>query len=139
MPAPEYGRSLTGVGVNLLVSSIEEQRQFQTDVLGAQEVYADPDFAVYRGYGGEWMFHADHTYNNHELFGSLSPDIPRGIGCEIRLYGCDPDRAEQTARALGYNVLAGSLDKPQGLREAYLICPADYIWVPSKALPSGSD
>ena len=69
MPADEYGRSLKGVGINLLVASIEAARSFHTEVLGAEEVYWDTDFAVYRGYGADWLLHADHTYKDHELFG----------------------------------------------------------------------
>lgn len=130
MPADEYGRSLKGLGVNLLVSSIEEARPFQLEVLGAEEVYSDPDFAVFRGYGAEWMLHADHTYQDHELHGSLGPEISRGIGVELRLHGRDPDEAEAVARKLGFHVLAGALDKPHGLREAYIIDQDGYLWVP---------
>ena len=69
MPADEYGRSLKGVGINLLVASIEAARSFHTEVLGAEEVYWDTDFAVYRGYRPDWPLHADHTHQDHELFG----------------------------------------------------------------------
>jgi len=31
-------------------------------------------------------------------------------------------------------MLAGAMDKPHGLREVYLISPAEYLWVPSVAL-----
>lgn len=131
MPADQFGRSLTGLGINLLVASIDEEREFQTYVLGAEEVYVDPDFAVYRGYGATWLLHADHTYSNHPLIGSLNDAQGRGIGAEFRLYGCDPDAAEAHARERGYDVFAGAIDKPHGLREAYLISPAGYMWVPS--------
>ena len=94
MPADQYGKSLCGLGVNLLVPSIDAERAFQLQVLGGEEVYSDPDFAVYRGYGAEWMLHADHTYADHPLHGSLRDEMPRGIGVEIRLYGRDPDVAE---------------------------------------------
>ncbi len=134
MPADDYGRSLKGLGVNLLVTSIEEARTFHTEVLGAQEVYWDPDFAVYRGFGNEWMLHADHTYQDHELHGSLGPEIARGIGVELRLHGRDPDEAEAVARKLDYHVLAGAMDKPHGLREAYIIDQDGYVWVPDVPL-----
>ena len=39
MPADEYGRSLKGVGINLLVASIEAARSFHTEVGGAEEGY----------------------------------------------------------------------------------------------------
>ncbi len=134
MPADDFGRSLKGLGVNLLVPSIEAEREFQVTVLDAEQVYADPDFAVYRGYGAVWLLHADHTYSDHPLRGSLDDALPRGIGAEIRLYGRDPDAAEAAARSLDVTVLAGSMDKPHGLRECYLISPAGYVWVPSLAI-----
>ena len=130
IPADEYGRSLSGFGVNLLVPDIEAALHFQTRVLEAETVYADPDFAVLRGYGAEWMFHADHTYDDHPLRGSLTPELARGIGIELRLHGCDPDSAEHRARELGFTVLAGAMDKPHGLREAYLLDADGYLWVP---------
>jgi catechol 2,3-dioxygenase-like lactoylglutathione lyase family enzyme len=130
MAADDYGRSLAGFGVNILVRDVGEAVRFQTEVLGATVVHADPDFAVLRGFGGEWMLHADHTYSDHPLSGSLKADDPRGVGVELRLYGRDPDAAEAKARELGYVVLAGAMDKPHGLREAYLVDADGYLWVP---------
>lgn len=128
--APAYGRSLTGLTVNLLVRDIETALAFQREVLGAEVVYSDPDFAVLRFREAEWMLHADHTYEDHPLHGSLNGEIVRGIGAELRLHGCDPDTAEKAARELKYTILDGTSDKPHGLREAYLIDPDGYIWVP---------
>ena len=130
MPADDYGRSLKGLGINMLVADIERAVAFQTRVLGADVVYADPDFAVLGAYGSEWMLHADHTYDDHELKGSLGPDIVRGIGIEMRLHGCDPDKAEARARELGFTILAGAMDKPHGLREVFILDDDGYLWVP---------
>jgi len=130
MPAEDFGRSLQGLGINLLVEEIGRAVAFQTEVLGADVVYADPDFAVLEGFGASWMLHADHTYNDHPLKGSLTPEMFRGIGVELRLHGCDPDAAEAAARERGDTVLAGAMDKPHGLREAYIIDPDGYLWVP---------
>lgn len=130
MPAPEYGRSLSGLTVNLLVRDIETALAFQREVLGAEIVYSDPDFAVLRSRDAEWMLHADHTYRDHPLYGSLSGELARGIGSELRLHGRDPDEAEQAAREHGYTVLDGASDKPHGLREAYIVDPDGYLWVP---------
>jgi len=130
MPAAEYGRSLSGLGINLLVADIDRAVAYQTYVLGAEVVYADPDFAVVQGYGAEWMLHADHTYSDHELKGSLQTGLARGIGVELRLHHCDPDAAEARARERGETVLAGAMDKPHGLREAFLVDPDGYLWVP---------
>ena len=135
MPAPEYGHSLTGLTINLLVRDVETALSFEQQVLGVNVVYNDPDIAVLRFGDAEWMVHADHTYQDHPLHGSLGKDIIRGIGAELRLHGCDPDVAEAAARDNGYTVLEGASDRPHGLREAYIIDPDGYIWVPD--VPSG--
>ena len=48
MPAEEYGRSLQGLGINLLVRDVTRSVAFARDVLGASVAYADKDFAVLR-------------------------------------------------------------------------------------------
>lgn len=134
MSAADYGKSLRGISINLLVYDLKRAVEFQTDVLGAMEVYSDPDFAAMKGFGAEWMLHADHTYSNHPLRGSLNGGLARGVGVELRLHGCDPDVAQERARARGEIILAEAIDKPHGLREAYLIDPDGYIWVPDVPL-----
>ena len=130
MPAPEYGHSLKGLTLNLLVQNIDRSVQFQTRVLKAELVYSDPDIAVLRGFGTEWMLHADHTYLENNLYDIVSDVSTRGLGIEIRLHDCDPDEAEKRAVELGYKVLARSEDKPHGLRECYLVDDDGYVWVP---------
>lgn len=130
MPARDYGRSLRALTVNLLVHDIAKALHFQREVLGCNVVYSDPDFAVVQGHGGEWMFHADHTYQGHAMEGLLTRVSRRGAGVELRLHGCDPDVAEAAARRLAYRVLVGSTDKGHGLREAYLVDADGYVWVP---------
>lgn len=134
MPADAYGRSLTGFGVNLLVTDVARSVGFAVDVLGASVVYADPDFAVLRHGAAEWMLHADHTYDSHPLSGIACTAEGRGAGVELRLYHSDPDRAETAARAAGHMVLAGAADKNHGLREAYILDPDGYCWVPSQVI-----
>ena len=58
----------------------------------------------------------------------------RGAAAEFRLHGIDLDKAEANARTQGYTVLAGALDKPHGLREAYILDPDGYCWVPDVPL-----
>ncbi|MFP6746897.1 MAG: hypothetical protein VCD66_04775 [Alphaproteobacteria bacterium] len=135
MPAPEYGRGLRGLGINLIVREIPAALEFQCAVLDAEIIHDGPDFAALRGFGAQWMLHADHAYGNHPLKGSLDGGLARGIGVELRLYGRDPDEAEAKAREMGFEVLAGALDKPHGLREAYIIGQDGYLWVPGVALP----
>jgi catechol 2,3-dioxygenase-like lactoylglutathione lyase family enzyme len=130
MPAREYGRSLKALTINLLVHDMDKALHFQREVLGMKVIYSDPDFAVLRGYGAEWMLHADHTYQGHAMEGVITGVSQRGAGVELRLHGCDPDAAEAAARRFAYKVLVGSMDKGHGLREAYLVDADGYVWVP---------
>jgi hypothetical protein len=135
MSAPEYGRSLRpGVGFSLLVRDVARSVRFAEDVIGATASYWDKDFAAMRWAGGEWQFHADHTFSNNPLSGFLQGVEGRGVGVELRAYGVDPDRAEAAARAGGWTVLAGTMDKPHGLRECIIIDDDGYAWVPGIAI-----
>ena len=135
MPAPDYGRSLTGLGINLLVREIESALPFHTEVLGAEVVYSDPDIAVLRRDGVEWMLHAHHTYDAHPWYPVLTSDVPRGVGAELRLHGRNPDAAEAAARRLGFVIVQAAADKPHGLREAYIADRDGYVWVPDVPIP----
>ena len=131
MSAADYGRSLSGFVLNVLVSDIEESVKFQQTILQAEVVYDDEDFAVLTGYGTQWMLHADHTYSHHPLSGVVANLEGRGAGVEFRLIGCEPDAAEQRARDNEFTVMQGSMDKPHGLRECFLLDSDSYCWVPS--------
>ena len=132
--APDYGRMLRGIGFNLLVTDVARSVRFATEVLGATSSYDDPDFAAMRLNGGEFMFHADHTYRDNPLSGVVAGVEGRGAGVELRIYGCDPDACEARARSLGYTVLAGAMDKPHGLRECVILDGDGYAWVPGMAI-----
>ena len=131
MTAAAYGRSLRGVGVNLLVREVAPVVDFMTGILGVEAVYANRDFAVLRHGGQDWMLHADHTYHANPLLALTGDGALRGAGVELRLYDIDPDQAEARARAAGHTVLQASADKPHGLRECFLVDPAGYVWAPS--------
>lgn len=143
--ADAFGRALApGTGFNLLVKDVERAARFQAAVLGATVDYWDQDFAILRA-GTEagnvvWMLNHDRTYRSHPLAGIVRGGDQgggRGAGAELRLYGRDPDVTEAAARAveatLGGVVLAGAADKPHGLREAYILDPEGYCWVPGIA------
>jgi catechol 2,3-dioxygenase-like lactoylglutathione lyase family enzyme len=132
MPSPEYSKTLAGLTVNLLTAHIERALQFQRDVLGCDIVYSDPDFIVVSGYGAGWTFHADHTYSNHPFGAHTVASAVRGRGVELRVHGCDPDRAEAAAHTLGFVVLSPPTDKGHGLREAHLVDADGYTWVPDR-------
>jgi hypothetical protein len=129
--ADQLGRSLVGAGFNLLVPNVETSLMFQRLVLGAQIVYADVDFALLELGGSRWMLHADHTYLDHPMHGIVNGIEARGAGIELRLYELDPDAVEERARAHDYTILAGTRDKPHGLRECHVIDGDGFIWVPS--------
>jgi hypothetical protein len=107
--------------------------RFLRDVLGARIIHADEDFAAIELLGSMLMLHADHSYLDHEMSGVTQGVEIRGAGIEIRLYGADPDEAEQRARQHGHVVLAASIDKPHGLRECHIVGPDGYVFVPSRA------
>ena len=133
-PAPsavEYGQSLKGIGFNLLVTDVPRAVLFATEVLGATRFHDTDDFAALRWNGADFIFHADRSYRGHPLLGIVAGIEGRGAGVELRLYDCDPDRAEAKARELGYTVLAGSIDKGHGLRECIILDDDGYAWVPT--------
>jgi catechol 2,3-dioxygenase-like lactoylglutathione lyase family enzyme len=130
IPAPDYAHTLKGLSANLIVRDIRKAVDFQTQVLGVSVVYSDIDFAVIQGYGCQWMLHADHTYRGHPLEDMFEAVMPRGAGIELRLHGCDPDKAVTAALAYGFKVLSGAADKPYKLREAHLMDADGYVWVP---------
>ncbi|RVC80103.1 MAG: VOC family protein [Mesorhizobium sp.] len=135
MKAEDFGRSLPrGIGVNLLVTDMAAMEAFCRDVLGARIIYADEDFAAIELLGSIFMLHADHSYLDNEMSGVIAGAETRGTGIELRLYGADPDAIEARARDLGHIVLAGTIDKPHGLRECYVVGPDGYVFVPSAGL-----
>lgn len=130
----DFGKSLRGFGVNLLVQDMEASLAFARDILQAEILYWNEDFAALKHGDTTWMLHTDHTYNDHPLMGFVRGQDGRGMGVELHLYDLDPDAAEARARAADYHILAGSLDKPHGLRECYILDPDGYCWVASRPL-----
>jgi len=131
MAAPDYGRSLSGFTVNLLTANLARALIFQRDVLQAEVLHQDEDLLILRGYGSNWMVHADHTYDKHPLLDDTRGESRRGAGVELRLHDCDPDAAAARAREHGFTILDGPRDQPDhGLREAHIIDDDGYIWVP---------
>ena len=135
MPPPDYGRSLNGLTLNLLVTDLTRALEFHRSVLGVDVRYDDADMAVVDGFGTSWMLHADHTYDAHPLLDRTAAVVARGAGVEIRLHGLDPDLAAERAGAEGFEVFDGPRDQPDhGLREAHLIDQDGYTWVPDVPL-----
>ena len=131
MAAPDYGQSLFGFTINVLSGNLPRALVFQRDVLQAEILHQDEDLLILRGYGSNWMVHADHTYDKHPLLTDTQSETRRGAGVELRLHDCDPDAAAARALEHGFRVLDGPRDQPDhGLREAHIIDDDGYIWVP---------
>src|SRR5262245_5769474 len=140
MPAPELGRSFRpGLGVNLLMRDVAQGVRFAKEVLGATILHSSEDFAAIRFGESVWMLHHDRTYRDNVALGLVQGTEGRGAGVELRVYGCPPDAAEARARASGFTVLAGSIDKPHGLRECVILDHEGYAWVPGIGIPDKSD
>lgn len=130
----DFGASLRGLGLNLLVRDVARQVTFLEEVFGMKAFQPTTDFAIMT-YGTQvFQVHSDGTYHSNPLLGLLPESPPRGGGIEIRLYDTDPDAACNRAEAAGGSVLQPPTDKPHGLREAYILCENGYAWVPSRPL-----
>ena len=132
--AAAFGASLRGLGLNLLVRDVPAQAAMLEAVFGMTAHRISRDFAILRYGGAVFQLHADGTYHANPYLALLPENPPRGAGCELRLYDSDPDAATAVAEANGMTVLQPPTDKPHGLREAYLLCPDGYAWVPSRPL-----
>ena len=132
--ADDFGKSLRGIGLNVLVRDVRATADFLSTVFNAGIHRLSDDFAIVT-YGNElFQLHRDGTYHSNPLLGLLPENPPRGAGLEIRFYETDPDEAVARAEALGAVVLQQPTDKPHGLREAYILCEDGYAWVPSRPL-----
>ncbi|MBY6056479.1 glyoxalase [Leisingera daeponensis] len=130
--ADSFGRSLHGIGLNLLVRDVPAEISFLETVFAMKGHQVTQDFAIVT-YGGQvFQLHSDGTYAENPLLGLLPENPPRGAGIEIRLYDSGPDAAVARAEAAGFTILQAPTDKPHGLREAYILCENGYAWVPSR-------
>lgn len=135
MPPPDFGRSLTGMMINIMVRDMEKAIAFHREVLGVDVIYSDPDISIVSWQGQKWMIHSDHTYDKHPLTPYMAGVERRGVGAEFRLHGRDPDVAAEAAQKLGCDILDAPRDQPDhGLREAHIIDFEGYVWVPDVPL-----
>lgn len=129
------GRSLKGLGLNLLVTDVGAAVAFLCDVFGMRAFQPTDDFAILQVGETVLQVHADHTYHSNPLLSLLPESGPRGGGLELRLYACDPDDAVAAVQGRdGVTVLQEARNKPHGLREAYILDREGYCWVPSRPL-----
>ncbi|AXI44101.1 glyoxalase/bleomycin resistance/extradiol dioxygenase family protein [Sulfitobacter sp. SK011] len=132
--AEDFGASLRGIGLNLLVRDVKREVAFLETVFGMKGHRVSSDFAIMT-YGDQiFQLHSDGTYHSNPLLGLLPESPPRGTGVEIRLYESDPEAVCAKAEAAGGMILQGPTDKPHGLREAYVLCENGYAWVASRPI-----
>ena len=128
MSAADYGRTLTGLSVNLIVRDVGRSIPFYTGVLELRLLYSDDDFAAFERDGAKLQLHADHTYARMPWADRLSEGTRRGFGAEIRILGIDPDAAEKRAREAGFRVAVPVRDWPHGWRDCVLEDPDGYTF-----------
>jgi len=128
MSAADYGRTLSGLTVNLIVRDVARSIPFYSGVLELRLLYSDEDFAAFEREGVKLQLHADHTYAQMPWAARLRQDAPRGLGAEIRILGIDPDAAEKRAREGGYTVAVPVRDWPHGWRDCLLEDPDGYVF-----------
>ena len=128
MTAAEYGRTLGGLSVNLIVRDVTRSLPFYTQVLGLTALYSDDDFAALDGQGVRVQLHADHTYERMPWASRLLDPEKRGLGAEIRILGIEPEAAERRAREAGFTVLVATRDWPHGWRDCVLEDPDGYTF-----------
>lgn len=138
--AATFGQALRGLTVNLLCRDVLAEAAFLTQVLGLAVHRLSADFAIV-SYGAQaFQLHSDASFAAHPLHGLLPEGGLRGAGIELRLHETDPDTAVARAAAhSGATVLAEPRDKAaHGLREAVILSPSGYAWVPSRRLQASS-
>lgn len=135
-PAQAFGQSLRGITVNILCRDVLREARFLTEVMGLMVHRLSADFAIVTHDGAVLQLHSDGTFARHPLYDLLPEAGPRGAGAELRLHGIDPDAAANRAKSFPEALLlAPAADKPgHGLREAVVLCPEGYAWVPSVSL-----
>ena len=132
--AAEFGASLKGLGLNILVRDVVAQAGFLTKVFGIKAHRVTSDFAIMTYADQIFQLHSDGTYHSHPLPSLLPEAGPSGGGAQFHLFATDPDVAASKAEAAGGHILQEPMNKPHGLREACILCQNGYAWVPSRAL-----
>jgi len=130
----DFGASLRGLGLNLLVRDVRTEAAFLSHVFGMVPHRVSADFAIMAYHGQLVQLHADHTYGAHPILGLVPESPPRGAGASLHLFDSDPDDAATRAEGAGGHVLAPPANKPHGLRETCILCENGYAWVASRPL-----
>lgn len=131
--AEAFGRSLQGLGVNLLTPDVRYLARFLERVFGLTVRRLSDDFAIVLHDGAVFQLHGDATFGAHPVLGFVPEAPPRGGGVQLYLFGVDPDAAVARAEQSGGLVVEPPTDKPHGLREATVLSPEGYAFSPAVA------
>ena len=131
----DFGRSLRGVGVNLLCRDVRATAAFLRDTFGLSIHRLSADFALARHGEVLMQLHSDGAFGTHPLLPLLPENPPRGAGVQLYLFGIDPDAACARAEGAGGTVIEPPADKPHGLREATILSPDGYAFSPAISRP----
>lgn len=129
--AADFGRSLTGLGLNLLCRDVRGMAGFLEGVFGLGIHRLSDDFALVRHGAVLIQLHSDGTFARHPLHDLLPEVPPRGAGAQFYLFGIDPDTAVLRAEDHGGMVIEPPANKPHGLREATILSPEGYAFSPA--------
>lgn len=138
--AAVFGHSLRMITVNLLCRDVAREVAFLTTVLGLQVHRQSRDFAILLHAGQPLQLHSDAAYASHPLPNLLPESGPRGGGIEIRLHEADPDECAQRFEEVGGDATGGVILQPptdktaHGLREAVILSPSGYAFIPSRRI-----
>lgn len=132
---PELGHALRAISVNLLCRDVMAEVAFLTKVFGMTAHQAGRDFAILLHACQPLQLHSGGAFTGHPLISLLPEAGARGAGLEIRLHEADPDQAAERAEAAGGVVLQVPTDKKgHSLREAVILSPSGYAFVPSRRI-----
>ena len=129
--AEVFGRSLRGLGINLLCRDVPGTAGFLRDVFGLAVHRMGPDFALIAHDGALFQLHSDRSFRAHPALGLVPEGGARGGGVQIYLFGLDPDAAAARAADAGGLVIEPPADKPHGLREATILAPEGHAFSPA--------
>lgn len=132
--ADDFGRSLHGLGVNLLTNDVRRLARFLEVTFTLSLRRVSDDFAIVLHDQSVFQIHSDATFVSHAIHELLPENPPRGRGVQFYLFGIDPDAAVLRAPDAGGTVVETATDKPHGLREATILSPEGYAFSPAVAL-----
>jgi hypothetical protein len=132
--ADEFGRSLTGLGVNLLSPNVRALAGFLRDVFGLSVHRLSDDFAIVTAMKARcFKLHSRrHVRGAHPVLGMVPETPPRGGRGAVLSVRHRPGRRRRVrAEAAGHIVVEPPADKPHGLRECTVLSPEGYAFSPA--------